>query len=900
MTPSSPPLNGSIPSYLASRNRWILWRTKITTDRKTGEKRATKMPISYHTSKACDVTAPGSWTDYTKIESALKRTPGTWDGPGFALGIVEQDEEIALGLDLDYCLNPDTGRVADWAQMFLDAMPSYAEISPGGAGTKIIARLRLADLATARRLLDIPEGDKDQARTRTFGEQSNGQHAPSAQLFLMKRYFAITGRRWPASPDDVTMLTLEQIAELGALFGPREQRPNGKHNGSEDDDETPDDVAVKDKLRAAFARNPRLKERWKGSTAGLNDMSRSGRDMSVLAKLVTAGFTKGETRGALHLFRHGKIKHEPPRYFEEMWRRTKATPHPEPEPCLDWEAAHPPPEDDALGGSEPDPDQPRPDDPNDDAMAEAEIIRLVALPPLAYAREQRASAKRLHISATILDKLVQQQRSATASSSAPPAPPADTPEVTKLIAEFNSKYFVLNENGKAVIYAPKHDPILNRRFFERLTFADLDLLYLNRHVKIGKRNGIPVFAPVAAVWTRHRSRRQYIGGVVFDPSNRQQSADVLNLWQGFAVAPKPGSWALLMEHTRTIICGGNTELFDYLLGWMADLVQNPAKQGEVAIVMRGGEGTGKGILARAIKYLMGQHGFAISNAKHLTGNFNAHLRDCVLLFADEALYAGDKAHVGILKSIITEPYLTIEGKYQNAVMSPNYLHLILASNEQWVVPASLESRRFFVLDVSNERANDHLYFAAIQHELDHGGHEAMLHELLRRTPVGNLRRVPVTDALVNQRKLSLGVTEGWWLDCLHRGYIFTSKLGLEEHFAQWHEEVATELLFTSYLDHCRACHERRLLSRELLARWLRSMGCKPVRPRGLVVVGEHITNVTSSVGNTIRGAELIERDRAPCYACGSLEEASKAFTEATALTVDWGVYPDEPVREAGR
>ena len=58
---------------------------------------------------------------------------------------------------------------------------------------------------------------------------------------------------------------------------------------------------------------------------------------------------------------------------------------------------------------------------------------------------------------------------------------------------------------------------------------------------------------------------------------------------------------------------------------------------------------------------------------------------------------------------------------------------MLASNEDWVVPASLESRRFFVLDVSNARANDHTYFAAITDELEHGGYEAMLDELLNET-----------------------------------------------------------------------------------------------------------------------------------------------------------------------
>ena len=330
------------------------------------------------------------------------------------------------------------------------------------------------------------------------------------------------------------------------------------------------------------------------------------------------------------------------------------------------------------------------------------------------------------------------------------------------------------------------------------------------------------------------------------------------------------------------------------MDWMADVMQRPEKQGEVAVVLRGGEGVGKGILARAMKYLLGQHSFAISNSKHLTGNFNAHLRGCVFLFADEALYAGDKAHVGILKSIITEPYLTVEGKFQNAAMAANRLHLMLASNEMWVVPASMESRRFYVLDVSDAHANDHDYFKAIQDELEHGGYEAMLHELLSRGITSNLRSPPVTAALITQRTLSLPVTEAWWLDCLMRGYVFRSELGLEDEFAKWLDPISTELLYASYLKFCTAQRERRPLNRIHFGRWLHeTAGCKPFRPAAgtKVIVGEHITDATTTGSNyTSRVAEPVYRDRPACYSLGTLTDARDAFTTATKLVIEW---PDD-------
>jgi hypothetical protein len=102
-----------------------------------------------------------------------------------------------------------------------------------------------------------------------------------------------------------------------------------------------------------------------------------------------------------------------------------------------------------------------------------------------------------------------------------------------------------------------------------------------------------------------------------------------------------------------VTCAGDPAHYEYLLDWSARLFQYPAEPAEVPIVMRGAEGVGKGIFARFMIRAFGQHGIKISSAAHLVGNFNVHPRDCVVLFADEAFYAGDKQHEGRLKSLIT-------------------------------------------------------------------------------------------------------------------------------------------------------------------------------------------------------------------------------------------------------
>ncbi len=471
--------------------------------------------------------------------------------------------------------------------------------------------------------------------------------------------------------------------------------------------------------------------------------------------------------------------------------------------------------------------------------------------------------------------------------------------VDTIMAELNSRFMVVLEHGKAVVLEPGFDPILKRRKYERLSTRDLQTLYLNRSIKVGEdEKNRPIWKSAADVWLRHRDRRQFINGVVFDPTRKHAGEGILNLWEGFAVQPAEGDWSLLREHIRTVICGGDPIRFGYLMGWMARMLQQPAEMGEVAVVMKGSEGCGKGTLAKALKRIIGQHALAVSNAKHLVGNFNAHLRDCIFLFADEAFFAGDRAHVGVLKAIVTEPTLTIEAKFANSIEAPNMLHIMMASNEQWVVPASMESRRFFVLEVSDARKNDHDYFAAIWQQMETGGYAAMLGDLLNEDLSNfNVRSVPTTDGLQRQRKLSLGTTEAWWLDCLERGYVFQSRLGLDAVVSTWMPSISTQLLMLSYLEFAKVRGERRPLSREGLGEYFSAtLRAKPVRLRN-AIAGEAMMDMDNPYGGTTRKSQPIKHPRPPGYFVGELEVARANFVKHTGLPIQWdGGAPNDDLQ----
>lgn len=385
-----------------------------------------------------------------------------------------------------------------------------------------------------------------------------------------------------------------------------------------------------------------------------------------------------------------------------------------------------------------------------------------------------------------------------------------------LLDEMNERHAVVIQGKVRVLSWIKTHPeddggdsdLAGRLIVDLQSFEDFRNRYRNKTVVVGfTENGKPKLARRGDWWLDHEKRRE-IRGLVFRPGAGPDIAGFQNLWRGWAVEPEAGDWSLMREHVRAILAAGNEEHADYIVRWTAWAVQNPARQAEVALVFRGGRGVGKGIFARAIKDLFGQHGLHIRSSKHLTGDFNLHLRDCCLLFADEAIAPGDKARESQLKGLITEPELLIEGKGIDAVNWPNYLHIVMASNEKWVIPAGDDERRYAIFDASSARQQDPAYFGALAGELKSGGLAAMLFDLLSMDlgdwhPRAN---VPQTDALVQQKIESLSGLDAFMFDLLRVGDFPVER---DEHHKEMVKVKGVPFVATSVL-------------RDSAAYWLRS------------------------------------------------------------------------------
>jgi hypothetical protein len=380
--------------------------------------------------------------------------------------------------------------------------------------------------------------------------------------------------------------------------------------------------------------------------------------------------------------------------------------------------------------------------------------------------------------------------------------PAWKNELDDHIAKFNETHTKVLLGGKTRIMRRAFDEV-NNTCYEYISPYEMKQLYTNTKiqtgVKIVSRNSVPVYSNHFEAWDQHPSSKVYTKGVLFKPRGTVPEG-YFNTWQGHPIEPleNPKLLKLIHEHFEKVVCNNNRELIDYIYNWIAYTIQNPDKPAGSAIVLRGKKGVGKGIVGHFLMKIWGVHAFYISNARHLVGNFNAHLSNICFLFADEAFFSGDRQHEKILQTLITEPELTIERKGLDVTRQKNYLKILMSTNDDWAVPATEDERRYGVFDVSEKKKGNKNYFKALAKACDDKSVQAaFLYEMLHRD-ISNFHpgEIPESVGLKEQRMHSLKPEAKWLADCLSRGYF------LDGNTIGFEQKISSVDLYDCYIVWC--------------------------------------------------------------------------------------------------
>ncbi len=154
----SAPIVENIPERLTERPQWVVWKL----EKREGKPKATKIPYVAGGVGRASSTDLLTWRTFEDAVLALEG--GRYDGIGFCFCSADP----FVGIDLDDCRDPETGKVEGWAQELIDSVQEgYVEVSPSGTGIHIIVE------GTVR---------------------GGGMRKGKVEMYGRDRFFTITGR----------------------------------------------------------------------------------------------------------------------------------------------------------------------------------------------------------------------------------------------------------------------------------------------------------------------------------------------------------------------------------------------------------------------------------------------------------------------------------------------------------------------------------------------------------------------------------------------------------------------------------------------------------------------------------------------------------------------------------
>lgn len=212
----------NVPPVMRGVPRWGVWRN----DNRDG--RRTKVPFRAMAPTAIEAKSndPKTWSDF---ETAVNRLAMNDDMEGtcFFLG------DGFFGIDLDNCVDPETGAVKLWATLIIERLGTYAEFSPSGRGIKVTGLGQLASIPANKTGSSLKPNKELPAEIDFFGTD----HCEIA-FWNRNRFWAMTGLKVDGTPSRLVECGDEANKIFLELGGGKEPAARTNYQRSEDSTKT--------------------------------------------------------------------------------------------------------------------------------------------------------------------------------------------------------------------------------------------------------------------------------------------------------------------------------------------------------------------------------------------------------------------------------------------------------------------------------------------------------------------------------------------------------------------------------------------------------------------------------------------------------------------------------------
>ena len=360
------------------------------------------------------------------------------------------------------------------------------------------------------------------------------------------------------------------------------------------------------------------------------------------------------------------------------------------------------------------------------------------------------------------------------------------------------------------------------------------------------------FSPDTTVYAR----------VTFTPN--PVSDETLNLWIAPTIKPKKGNWDIIRDYLRYVICDGDEVLFEYIGNFLVHALKHPEEKPGIIIVLMGDEGVGKGFFLRLIARIWGSTTIEVSDMSKVVGTFNKDIENKYWILLDEALFKGDKKSQDRLKSLITEPTVQVEQKYEPSRTVESVHRFVATTNHDQFAQIRVEDRRCVFVRVSNKHKQDTKYFAKLDKAFNDGETvEAFAYHLMEcDISAFNPRARPPTTETVQQKIRSLTGFNRYWYEVLHAGNFYFKESHQYQNDTGWYEpaHIANSHLLNLYREYDKTAERH--------------------EPMQLQTVKEKLRLICPSA----QGKRV---DNKRCLSYPHIDAARKEFEEFIGCEIDW-------------
>lgn len=259
--------------------------------------------------------------------------------------------------------------------------------------------------------------------------------------------------------------------------------------------------------------------------------------------------------------------------------------------------------------------------------------------------------------------------------------------------------------------------------------------------------------------------------VVFKPNVNDVRRGELNTWTGFKAhllsdISNPEDVEIIntfTKHVREVWANESTEVFGWLMSWIAQIIQTPHKPTDVAIMLQGGQGIGKTILCDIlINKVFGRNlSLSACGLSSLTSRFNGSIRGKLFTKVDEISLVDSSEFTSAfdkMKTLITDRMIQIEHKGLEHMQIDNLNNFIFTTNHIHTLKLETDDRRYACFECSDRYKNNYDYFEHLDELLnnDHAG-DVLFTYFKQYSNLLNLKRIPKTalkEEITNLSKLS--------------------------------------------------------------------------------------------------------------------------------------------------